>query len=49
MAEINVRPVTASDFDAWLPLWRSYQAFYRTDIPSETTQVTWSRMLDPTS
>ena len=24
--------MTAADFDAWLPLWRGYQVFYKTDI-----------------
>jgi hypothetical protein len=44
---IEIRPVTAADFDAWLTLWRGYQAFYKTDIPMDTTQCTWVRMLDP--
>jgi len=44
---IRVRAVQAADFDAWLPLWRGYQAFYKADIPEETTRVTWSRFLDP--
>jgi GNAT superfamily N-acetyltransferase len=42
-----LRAVSASDFDAWLPLWRGYQAFYRVDIPAATTEVTWGRFLDP--
>ena len=44
---IGVRPVGDADFDAWLPLWRGYQAFYKTDIPEATTRVTWGRILDP--
>ena len=47
MAQTSVRPLEASDFDAWLPLWRGYQAFYKTDIPIETTRATWARFLDP--
>jgi GNAT superfamily N-acetyltransferase len=43
---VAVTPVEAADYDSWLPLWRSYQSFYRTDIPLETTNVTWRRMLD---
>jgi len=43
----ELRPPTAADHDAWLPLWRGYQAFYRVDIPAATTQVTWARLLDP--
>jgi GNAT superfamily N-acetyltransferase len=42
-----LRPVSADDHDAWLPLWRAYQAFYRVDIPAATTEVTWRRFLDP--
>jgi len=47
MSPLLVRPVTAADFDAWLPLWQGYQTFYRTDISDETTRITWSRFLDP--
>ncbi|MGQ9371906.1 GNAT family N-acetyltransferase [Azospirillum sp. A39] len=43
----GVRALAAADRDAWLPLWRGYQAFYRVDIPDETTAVTWERLLDP--
>lgn len=44
---VIVRPAAAADFDAWLPLWRGYQAFYEVDIPAETTALTWRRFLDP--
>jgi GNAT superfamily N-acetyltransferase len=44
---VQIKSLEATDFDAWLPLWRGYQAFYKTDIPMETTQLTWARMLDP--
>lgn len=43
----TVHPFTASDREAWLPLWRGYQAFYRVDIPQATTECTWNRFLDP--
>lgn len=43
----TIRPATADDFDAWLPLWRGYQTFYQTDIPDETTLTTWARLLAP--
>lgn len=46
-ADLVLRPVSADDHDAWLPLWRGYQAFYRVDITAETTAVTWRRFLDP--
>lgn len=45
---VRVRPVVAADHDAWLPLWRGYQDFYRVDIPAAASDVTWARFLDPT-
>jgi GNAT superfamily N-acetyltransferase len=44
---IVVSPFQPADFERWLPLWRGYQSFYRTDIPPETTEITWRRMMDP--
>ena len=44
---VTVRPLRADDHDAWLPLWRGYQAFYRVTIPDATSRVTWQRLLDP--
>lgn len=46
-ASTDIRPVTDADFDAWLPLWKGYQAFYQVDIPDDATRTTWARMLDP--
>jgi GNAT superfamily N-acetyltransferase len=45
---VIVRNLSDADHDAWLPLWRGYQEFYKEDISAETTRVTWARMLDPT-
>jgi GNAT superfamily N-acetyltransferase len=47
MPDLTIRPAAAADFDAWLPLWRGYQAFYKTDIPEATTRTTWERLLAP--
>lgn len=48
MTESNViRQVQEGDHEAWLPLWRGYQAFYKVDIPAETSRLTWARLLDP--
>lgn len=44
---IMITPFQPADYEHWLPLWRGYQTFYRTDIPEETTEVTWRRMMDP--
>lgn len=46
MNAVDIRPVTAADHNAWLPLWKAYQAFYNTTIADEVTQTTWQRMLD---
>lgn len=46
-----IRPVTAADFDAWLPLWNGYNAFYErrgpTAVSDAQTRLTWARFLDP--
>ncbi len=44
---LQIRPVTAADHAAWLPLWQAYQRFYHSDIPAEVSAVTWQRFLDP--
>lgn len=47
---IAVRPITRSDWAAWLPLWHGYNAFYgrvgTTALPEEITQTTWRRFFD---
>ncbi|PTT79132.1 hypothetical protein DBR42_22010 [Pelomonas sp. HMWF004] len=46
-----VRPVQPADFDAWLPLWESYNAFYgrqgSSALPTQITESTWARFFDP--
>jgi GNAT superfamily N-acetyltransferase len=46
-----VRPVSATDFPRWLPLWDGYNHFYgrlgSTALPEEVTRTTWARFLDP--
>jgi len=46
-----IRPVVASDFAQWLPLWDGYNAFYGraglSALPAEITWTTWLRFLDP--
>lgn len=44
---LQIRPVTAADHAAWLPLWQGYQRFYQAEIPTEVSAVTWQRFLDP--
>src|SRR3546814_6512639 len=44
---VDIRPVAAANFEAWLPLWKGYQAFYNVDIADAVTRTTWERFLDP--
>ena len=48
---ITVRELRASDFEAWLPLWEGYNAFYGreglTALNPEITKTTWARFFDP--
>jgi GNAT superfamily N-acetyltransferase len=45
-----IRPVARTDYDQWLPLWDGYNAFYgrlgETALPSEITEMTWTRFFD---
>lgn len=43
-AAVEIRPLRSSDFEAWLPLWRGYQAFYKTDIAAAVSKVTFERL-----
>jgi GNAT superfamily N-acetyltransferase len=47
MNDVQIRPVTAEDHAAWLPLWHAYLAFYKTELDQSVSQMTWQRMLDP--
>lgn len=47
MESLEIKAVTESDFDIWLPLWKGYQRFYEVDIPEPVTRETWGRFLDP--
>jgi GNAT superfamily N-acetyltransferase len=45
---VIVRPLRAEDREQWQPLWDGYNLFYeRPDLPSEITETSWSRFLDP--
>ena len=48
MSTLQIRPVSAADHAAWLPLWQGYQRFYNAEIASEVSTLTWQRFLDPT-
>ena len=48
--DLRIRPPRQSDFDAWLPLWDGYNAFYgrtgETALPLKVTRNTWSWFFD---
>lgn len=44
---MKIRTAGPQDFAQWLPLWQGYQAFYKTTIAHEVTELTWQRFLDP--
>ncbi len=47
---LRIRPITNIDFEAWLPLWDSYNAFYgrqgESALNLNITQTTWARFLN---
>ncbi|HWT69534.1 MAG TPA: GNAT family N-acetyltransferase [Pseudomonas sp.] len=47
MSQIDIRQVSADDYAAWLPLWKAYLRFYKTELPEAVTDSSWQRMLDP--
>jgi GNAT superfamily N-acetyltransferase len=48
--DLKVREVARGDYDAWLPLWDGYNAFYGRSGPTALdpaiTAVTWDRFFD---
>jgi len=49
---VSIRPIEASDYKQWRPLWDGYNAFYgregETALPESITQATWGRFFSPT-
>lgn len=45
---ITVRPVAQGDLEQWLEYWNGYQAFYKVDLGTDITRLTWKRFFDPT-
>ena len=44
---VLIRPLEPADRDAWEPLWKGYLTFYKTVLPPEQYDLTWSRFHDP--
>jgi GNAT superfamily N-acetyltransferase len=43
----SILPLAESDRDDWLPLWLAYLEFYETELSSDQTALTFSRLVDP--
>jgi len=39
-----IKPLCATEFDDWLPLWQGYLQFYKAEVPAATTAVTFQRL-----
>ena len=44
---IAIRPIAQGDKERWLVLWQGYLDFYKTTIPADQTERTWTRIMDP--
>ncbi|MFM8629871.1 MAG: GNAT family N-acetyltransferase, partial [Betaproteobacteria bacterium] len=44
---MEIRTVSETDRDQWLPLRHGYQKFYKTTIDESVTAITWQRFLNP--
>jgi len=42
---ITIRPLQASDREAWNSLWQGYLSFYEEDLPEAVTELTWRRLM----
>jgi len=47
---LRIRPITNTDYEAWLPLWDGYNAFYGRQgemaLDLNITKTTWARFLN---
>ena len=41
-----IRPIRKEDREAWLPLWRGYNDFYRNEPTDEVTHTTFRRLCE---
>jgi GNAT superfamily N-acetyltransferase len=46
---IQIRDALPADREDWHRLWAGYNAFYKANVPPETTERTWQRILEPES
>ena len=44
---ISIRAALPADKQRWLVLWQGYLDFYKTELSTEQSELTWQRILDP--
>jgi GNAT superfamily N-acetyltransferase len=44
---VIIRPLRGDDRAHWEPLWHGYLTFYKTTLPTNITDMTWQRLLEP--
>ncbi|MEY4710838.1 MAG: hypothetical protein RIS88_288 [Pseudomonadota bacterium] len=49
MTPLTIRAALPGDEKSWRTLWSGYCSFYSTHLPTEVTDRTWQRILDPES
>jgi len=42
-----IRPLRPDERADWEPLWKGYLDFYKTSVPQEVYDATWTRLHDP--
>ena len=42
----TIRPLTATDRQAWAPLWAGYLEFYHATVAADVSELTFARLLD---
>ncbi len=45
--DLIIRPLRAADRAGWTQLWKAYLAFYETDLPVATYDLTFARNMNP--
>lgn len=43
--DVTIRPLRASDRDAWDALFRGYINFYESKVPDDVIELTWKRLI----
>jgi GNAT superfamily N-acetyltransferase len=44
---VLIQPIGEHEREAWNPLWAGYLAFYKTALPQDVSDLTWTRFHDP--